>query len=121
MAVCLCVCPCPCVCLPASPRCPPLCLLAKPPARVRLCVRHPATSVACVCTRSCSCIVLTPAPLARAQNIGSYMFRVDEEIVVDATCKGNEARFINHCCEVRFLHFAMECVCSIPCQETADL
>mmetsp|Transcript_11354 Transcript_11354/g.38728 ORF Transcript_11354/g.38728 Transcript_11354/m.38728 type:complete len:97 (-) Transcript_11354:340-630(-) len=27
-----------------------------------------------------------------------YMFRVDDDTVVDATLKGNVARFINHCC-----------------------
>ena len=35
------------------------------------------------------------------QGIGSsYLFRVDEDIVIDATKIGNLARFINHCCEV---------------------
>ncbi|KAJ1917127.1 Histone-lysine N-methyltransferase setd1b [Mycoemilia scoparia] len=34
------------------------------------------------------------------EGIGSsYLFRVDDEIVVDATKCGNVARFINHCCE----------------------
>lgn len=27
------------------------------------------------------------------------MFRIDDREVVDATMKGNEARFVNHCCE----------------------
>lgn len=36
------------------------------------------------------------------QGIGSsYLFRVDDDIVIDATKIGNLARFINHCCEVR--------------------
>jgi len=29
------------------------------------------------------------------------MFRIDSDEVVDATMSGNEARFINHSCEVR--------------------
>ena len=28
------------------------------------------------------------------------MFRVDQDYVIDATKKGNLARFINHCCDV---------------------
>ncbi|KAI8092937.1 SET domain-containing 1Bb [Halteromyces radiatus] len=28
----------------------------------------------------------------------SYLFRVDDDLVVDATVKGNLARYINHCC-----------------------
>uniref|UniRef100_A0AC35TLR7 Histone-lysine N-methyltransferase n=1 Tax=Rhabditophanes sp. KR3021 TaxID=114890 RepID=A0AC35TLR7_9BILA len=28
----------------------------------------------------------------------SYLFRVDEQVVIDATLTGNVARFINHCC-----------------------
>ena len=36
------------------------------------------------------------------QGIGSsYLFRVDEDVIIDATKTGNLARFINHCCEVR--------------------
>jgi histone-lysine N-methyltransferase SETD1 len=31
----------------------------------------------------------------------SYLFRVDEDTIIDATKCGNLARFINHCCEVR--------------------
>ena len=30
---------------------------------------------------------------------GCYMFRIDEEKIVDATHKGNMARFMNHCCD----------------------
>ncbi|KAJ2807541.1 histone methyltransferase set1 [Coemansia guatemalensis] len=34
------------------------------------------------------------------EGIGSsYLFRVDDDIVIDATKCGNVARFINHCCE----------------------
>lgn len=30
----------------------------------------------------------------------SYLFRIDEDTIIDATMKGNLARFINHSCEV---------------------
>lgn len=35
------------------------------------------------------------------QGIGSsYLFRIDEDTIIDATFKGNSARFINHSCDV---------------------
>ena len=37
-----------------------------------------------------------------SRGIGCYMFRIDDDTVVDATLKGNAARFINHACEVSF-------------------
>ena len=30
----------------------------------------------------------------------SYLFRVDEDTILDATFVGNKARFINHSCDV---------------------
>ena len=37
----------------------------------------------------------------KAAGIGStYMFRMGRDYVIDATKKGNQARFINHCCDV---------------------
>ena len=30
----------------------------------------------------------------------SYMFRIDQDTVIDATNKGNLSRFINHSCDV---------------------
>lgn len=34
-----------------------------------------------------------------AMNIGCYMFRIDDNFIIDATRKGNKARFINHSCD----------------------
>ena len=35
----------------------------------------------------------------RNDNLDDYMFRVDSSLIIDATKKGNIARFINHSCE----------------------
>jgi len=43
--------------------------------------------------------------LYEQQNRGIYMFRLDEENVVDATMSGCLARYINHSCEVNPLFF----------------
>lgn len=34
-----------------------------------------------------------------AQGKGTYMFRIDDAVVVDATIEGNVARFVNHSCD----------------------
>lgn len=56
------------------------------------------------------------APLAfrryESQGIGSsYFFRFDDDLVIDATKKGNMARFINHSCDVSSLSFLSKMLC----------
>jgi SET domain-containing protein len=36
--------------------------------------------------------------------LGTYMFRLDHDRIIDATFAGNAARFINHSCAVRVAH-----------------
>ena len=38
-----------------------------------------------------------------------YMFRIDKDFVVDATFHGNQARYLNHSCEVLF--FIIDKIC----------
>ncbi len=45
--------------------------------------------------------------LYEQQNRGIYMFRLDEEYVVDATMSGCLARYINHSCEVISSFFSL--------------
>ena len=42
------------------------------------------------------------------KGIGCYMFRIDDDDVIDATMSGNAARFINHSCEVRRVNSQMD-------------
>lgn len=37
----------------------------------------------------------------------SYLFRVDQDTIIDATTKGNFARFINHSCDVSLCRFLL--------------
>ena len=51
------------------------------------------------------------------------MFRIDSDEVVDATMSGNEARFINHACEVSMYGLHSQSVRLLPvilsvCQAT---
>ena len=41
------------------------------------------------------------------------MFRIDSDEVVDATMSGNEARFINHACEVSMYGLHSQSVCCL--------
>jgi SET domain-containing protein len=34
-----------------------------------------------------------------SRSIGTYMFRIDDDVVVDATLTGNPGRFVNHSCD----------------------
>lgn len=47
----------------------------------------------------------------------SYLFRVDQDTIIDATTKGNLARFINHCCDVSRIKF----LCSVVLLESTNL
>lgn len=43
---------------------------------------------------------LREAEYTRKGKGGSYLFRVDHDCIIDATMVGNNARFINHSCQV---------------------
>ena len=47
----------------------------------------------------------------------SYLFRVDQDTIIDATTKGNLARFINHCCDVSHIKF----LCSVVLLKSTNL
>jgi hypothetical protein len=42
------------------------------------------------------------------QGAGTYMFRIDDERVIDATRAGSVAHLINHSCEVRNYLFVLQ-------------
>lgn len=42
-----------------------------------------------------------------SKGIGCYMFRIDDDTVIDATMHGNAARFINHSCDVSLHYFLL--------------
>ena len=42
------------------------------------------------------------------QGAGTYMFRIDDERVIDATRAGSIAHLINHSCEVRNYVFVLQ-------------
>ena len=54
----------------------------------------------CGCGSGCGYMFIENSVCPFHQGIGYYMFRIDSDEVVDATMSGNEARFINHACEV---------------------
>jgi len=47
--------------------------------------------------------------LYNKKGIDCYMFRIDQDIVVDATMNGNSSRFINHSCEVNISYHISKC------------
>jgi SET domain-containing protein len=47
--------------------------------------------------------------LYQSQNRGIYMFRLNDDWVVDATMSGGLARYINHCCDPNCIAETVAC------------
>ena len=69
---------------------------------VGVCVRLGVGVCPFGCGRVCGCVYMSVENFICPflQGIGCYMFSISSDEVMNATMSGNEARFINHACEV---------------------